>query len=200
MRHGEDSSSKTNSSENTFLKKNRKKSRHPLDPFPGPWPRGCVLSPAGTLNRLCVCMCECVYVCVNGQSQEGFCHSVISYSATSLNIAGRQLLAQGKSSVFKAQTAVCLSTLKKTSYFRNAPFFFKSPTYFLKVTVLVNISFCMFFSPPLRFSIPKLLFVLLCPSLLPSLPTSIGSPGLCRTSPAEGLESIPLPPLSSWFI
>ena len=62
---------------------------------PGPWPRGCVLSPAGTLNGLCVCVCVCVWVCVfavcvNGQSQEGFCHSVFSHSATSLNIAGCQ--------------------------------------------------------------------------------------------------------------
>lgn len=31
--------------------------QRPLDLSPGPWPRGYVLSPAGTLNRLCVTMC-----------------------------------------------------------------------------------------------------------------------------------------------
>lgn len=78
---------------------------------PGPWPRGCVFSPAGTLNGLCVCWCVCV--CINGQSQEGFCHSVVSHSATSLNIAGCQPLAQGKSSVFKRQQTVIFPSILK---------------------------------------------------------------------------------------
>lgn len=58
----------------------------PLDPCTGPWPRGCVFSPAGTLNWLCVCVL-CVLL---ANLRRGFCYSVISHSATSLNIAGRQ--------------------------------------------------------------------------------------------------------------
>lgn len=82
----------------------------PLDPSPGPWPLAQRLCPLPLLGRSMGSVYVCV-VCVNGQSQEGFCYSVISHSATSFNIAARQLLAQGKSSVFKANFPCILRTL-----------------------------------------------------------------------------------------
>lgn len=88
--------------------------------------------------------CVCMYVCVNGQSQLGFCHSVISLSATSLNIAGCQPLAQGKSSVFQRQTVIFPSVLKTLLISLMLHFSIS----FLKVTALANISFCLFFLPP----------------------------------------------------
>lgn len=82
----------------------------------------------------------CVCVCVNGQSQKGFCHSVISFSATSLNITGCQPLAQGESSVFKRQQTVIFPSIFKILLIS---LMLNFSIYFLKVTSLVNISHCL---------------------------------------------------------
>ena len=142
-----------------------------------------------SMDPVCVCA-----ACVNGQSQEGFCHSIISHSATSLNIAGRQPLAQGKSSVLKRQTAIFHTSLKNFAYFPNAPVPDSfSESHFLGKFILPPFSspLCMFY---VNYCLPC------CTSRLLSGPTSIQSQGSCRTSPAEGVESIPLPPLSSCLI
>lgn len=83
---------------------------------------------------------------------------VISHSATSLTIAGRQPLAQGKSSVLKRQTAIFL-TIQINSFPQRSIFFKK------KCLCLAKYIFLPGFLPqPQSFSFVKGLFAL-CPSL-----------------------------------
>lgn len=119
----------------------------PLDPCTGPWPRGCVFSPAGTLNGLCVCV-----VCVTGQSQEG----VLLFSHKPFSHQPQHSRPPGKSFIFKRQQtrAFPIHTL-------NYPHF---PHQFSLQNPPIHFQRTIFSSPILDDKIT----VCLCPSLLPS--------------------------------
>lgn len=152
----------------------------PLAPGPrptAPSPEAVSSLPAGTLNGLCMFV-PCVLM---ANLRRG---SAIQSAAIQPPASTVQRL--------RPRPVICLENCNLSHH----PF---SPTLlislmcrslinFLNVSVLVNISPCLFSCVlhKLPLSSPR--------------PSSIQAQRLCSTSPAEEVESIPLPPLSSWLI